>query len=202
MKYPQSIQSLIEHFSKLPTVGPKTAERFVFNLLKKSPGELYEFGEALKNLKKELKTCSQCLSISLTDPCDICAKPDRSTDLLCLVATFQDLLSIESTGQYQGRYFILGGLLDTIENVQPADLNIKLLVNRINELIKNGQNLEIILALSPTVEGESTGMYLAKLLSNPKIKISKLARGLPSGSNLEYADETTLKNALKYRQNV
>ena len=199
MRYPRVIQNLIDQFALLPSVGPKTAERYVFYLLKQNPEKLMIFSRSLGELRGGLKVCSECLALSENSPCEICADESRSSDLICIVASLQDLISVENTRQYNGRYFILGGLINTIEDIKPDDLNIRQLADKINGLLKARKNLEIILALSPTIEGETTALYLTKLLKNPNIKITRLARGLPVGATLEYVDEMTLGNALKYR---
>lgn len=202
MRYPAAIQNLIDQFSQLPSVGPKTAERYVFHLLKSNPEKIQLFAQYLSNLKRNLKTCSSCLAISESDPCPVCSDQNRPDSTLCIVASLQDMISLENTRQYQGKYFILGGLINTIENIRPDDLPLKKLVEKINLLLKTHSDLEIILALSPNLEGETTALYLSKLLKNPHIKITRLARGLPSGANLEYVDEMTLGNALKYRNTI
>jgi len=202
MKYPAAIQNLIDQFSQLPSVGPKTAERYVFYLLKSNPEKIQLFSQYLSNLKKDLKICSQCLALSENDPCLICSDKNRPETTLCIVANLQDMISLENTRQYQGKYFILGGLINTIENIRPDELPLKKLTERIKTLLAANTNLEIILALSPNLEGETTALYLAKMFKNPQIKITRLARGLPSGANLEYVDEMTLGQALKYRHTV
>jgi recombination protein RecR len=199
MKYPASIKNLIAQFAELPTVGPKTAERYVFYLLRQSPEKLKMFAHHLSELKNNINICSSCQRIAETDPCEICSDEKRDKALICIVANLQDLISMENTNQFNGQYFVLGGLINAIDGIKPEDLNIRKLAEKINALLKVKNNIEIILALSPTMEGESTAMYLSKLLKNPKIKISRLARGLPMGANLEYVDEMTLGNALKYR---
>jgi recombination protein RecR len=197
MNYPKSIRELIEIFARFPSVGPKTAERYVSFLLSQPKTKLSEIAEAIKNLKDNLKICQNCFNISETDPCPICAQTNRDKKLLCIVADGRNINLIERTGDYNGLYFILGGELNTIEGTRPEDLNIKKLIER----IKNNNISEVILALNPTMEGETTVMYLAKLLKqiNPKIKTTKLARGLPAGAELEYADELTLSHAFKHR---
>jgi recombination protein RecR len=195
MEYPKTITKLIEHFQKLPSVGPKTAERYVFYLLKKSPQELADFAYNLNQLKTNTKTCSYCQAISENNPCEICSNKNRDKSLLCIMANTQEMISLENTHKYNGLYFILNNLINTIENQGPESLNIKKLINRIRkEKIK-----EVILALSPTLEGESTVMYLSKILKEEGVKVSRLARGLPLGSSLEYTDEVTLSQSLKYR---
>lgn len=195
MRFPRAIANLIEAFSQLPSVGPKTAERYVFHLLKSSPEKLENLTKFLAELKTSITVCPDCLAISETSPCSICSDLARKNGTLCLVENIQDLISIEATRQYQGQYFILGGLINTIENIKPEDLNIEKLLRK----IKQAEFKEIILALNFTLEGETTSLYLNKILQNYNLKITRLAKGLPAGSDLEYADETTLATALKYR---
>lgn len=198
MKYPSSIQSLIDHFTKLPSVGPKTAERYVFYLLKQHPEGLQAFAQAIAELKEKTAVCRNCLAIAEANPCAICSDAKRDLASLCLVADTRDLLAIEATGQYHGLYFILGGTINTIEGVKPEQLNLKQLAAR----LKQNTIKEIILAFNPDLEGETTSLYLAKFLKPRKIKITRLAKGLPMGADLEYADEITLTNALKYRNEI
>jgi len=198
MKFPISIQRLINHFLKLPTVGPKTAERYVFYLLKEQPEELQKFAQDIAELKEKTTVCRICLSYAETDPCLICADSRRDNGVLCVVSNTRDMITIESTRAYNGIYHILGGQLNAILGIKPEQLNINQLVARIKQ---NGIK-EIILALSPNLEGETTSMHLIKLLKPLRIKITRLAKGLPMGSDLEYADEMTLANALKYRNKV
>lgn len=196
MKYPDYIQELIEHFSKFPSVGPKTAERYVFYLLNKDIGQVKSLALALSELPEKIKRCSRCHTFSTTDPCQICADENRQKNILCLVENSQDLAVIENTKQFNGYYFVLNQLLNTLENIGPE----KLPLPALHTLIKKNKVEELILALNFTLEGESTSLYLKKLF--PDLKITRLARGLPAGSDLEYADELTLANALKYRNNL
>ncbi len=200
MKYPPAIQRLINFFAQLPSVGPKTAERYVFYLLDKSPAELSQFASALAELKAKTTVCSICNAIAEQNPCSICIDQKRNHSLLCIVADTRDMLAIEAIGQFAGRYYVLGGEIDTINEIKPENLKIKALTDRLKkEAIK-----EIILALNPTIEGETTALYLTKVLRpiKPGLKITRLARGLPTGADLEYADELTIANALKYRREV
>jgi recombination protein RecR len=197
MRYPKAIQNLIEKLSALPSVGPKTAERYTFHLLRQSDSNLNDLAEAIKELKTKTTLCASCQAITESNPCAICSSAERSSDTLCLVENTQDLLAIEATGQFSGKYFVLGGLINTINDIKPEDLNIEKLVRR----IKADKIKEIILALNFTLEGETTSLYLNKLLRD-HVKITHLAKGLPAGSDLEYADETTLSNALKYRNEI
>ncbi|MFA5644060.1 MAG: recombination mediator RecR [Patescibacteria group bacterium] len=202
IQYPQSIENLIKQFSKLPSVGRKTAERYVFYLLNQKTDQLRSWAKNINEVSAGLKFCQKCFNLSEKSPCQICSDNKRKENLICLVANPQDLVAIENTKQYEGKYFVLGGLINSIENFGPEKLNIKALIKEINSKLKNNQKIEIILALSPTIEGEATCLYLQKILKNPKIKISKLARGLSTGASLEYADENTLANALKFRRDI
>ncbi len=197
MKYPQALQNLIDRLAILPSVGQKTAERYAFHLLNQSEERLEALATAIKELKQKTTVCHSCLTISETSPCAICADANRNRSSLCVVENSQDLNAIESTKQFNGLYFVLGGLINTIEDVGPETLNINKLIKRIQaEEIK-----ELILALNFTLEGETTALYLGKILKN-RIKITRLAKGLPAGSDLEYADETTLSSALKFRNEI
>lgn len=198
MRFPSSIQKLIDKLTDLPSVGPKTAERYVLYLLQQSPTYLEDLAEKISNLKKDLKICASCLSVSESNPCPICSSENRDDTLLCIVENTRDMITIESSNNYSGLYFILGGTINTIEGVDPEQLNLKKLVKKIKQ--KNIQ--EIILALNPTVEGETTAMYISKMLKDYNIKMTRLARGLPMGSDLEYIDEMTMANALKYRNDL
>ena len=197
MRYPQAIQTLIEKLSALPSVGPKTAERYAFYLLRQSESSLDSLAMAIRELKSKITLCSSCQAISESNPCPICADKARLSDTLCVVENTQDLLTIEATRQFTGKYFVLGGLINTINEVKPDDLNIDKLLKR----IKADSVKEIILALNFTLEGETTSLYLNKLLRD-HLKITRLAKGLPAGSDLEYADEMTLASALKYRNEI
>ena len=161
---------------------------------------MQRFAQSLLELKNKTIICQSCLAITENNPCTICSNQKRNQNQLCIVADTRDMISIESTKQYSGLYFILGGVLNSIDLVKPEQLNTQLLINK----IKSRRNLEIILALNPNLEGETTAMYLVKLIKSlsPDIKITRLARGLPMGADLEYADELTLTNALKYRNEM
>lgn len=198
MKYPQAIQNLINHFTKLPSVGPKTAERYVFYLLKQSGEDLQKLAQSIAELKENTRLCRRCFAIAETDPCPICADKKRDQTVICVVSTPRDLAAIEMTRQYKGLYHILGGVIDAINDIGPAKLTISHLENR----IKNDGVKELILALSHNLPGETTALYLTKIIKPLNIKISRLAKGLPMGADLEYADEITLTHALKYRNTL
>ena len=210
MQYPPPIVRLIQHFRALPGVGPRTATRFVFALMQKSEDELRAFGHALVDLKAEVRTCKQCFNISLRNPCEICGDSKRDRSILCIVARPQDIQAIEETREYRGLYHVLGGTLNPIEGVTPEQLHIKELLNRIDNPLPSplgrgegeGAMQELILALNPDLEGEATALYLSKLLKPRVPRVTRLARGLPQGADLEYADEVTLINAIKGRREI
>lgn len=202
MKYPQSIENLISMLTRLPAVGPKTAERYVFYLLQQNSEDLQKFAQAIAELKEKTILCKNCHAVSDTSPCEICSNQKRNKNTLCIVTNTRDLIAMENTKEYNGLYHVLGGNIDPIKGIGPEKLNIHSLFQKIN---KNNIE-EIIIALNPNMEGETTTMYLNKEFKNipkiKKIKISRLAKGLPSGFNIEYADEMTLSNALKYRNKL
>jgi len=200
--FPPSLQNLIDYFSHLPGVGPKTALRFVFYLLKQPKAEVAKFSAALGAVTSSVSTCGVCQNFSEKNPCPICADSRRDHGIICVVAEHQDLPVIENTNEYHGTYHVLGGVLDPLHGVTPDQLKIKELVARIQN--GNGKIKEIILALNPDLEGETTMLYLTKLIKSfgKQIKITRLARGLPMGSDLEYADEVTVSDALKGRKEI
>lgn len=197
MHYPKSIQNLIDELVKLPGVGPKTAERYIFYLLKQSQEKLKVFSDSVANLRKDIKICRQCLAVADSDPCPICADKNRDAASICVVENSRDLATIEGTRQHTGKYFVLGGLINALDEVSPDKLPFK----KLEKLVEEDRAKEVIIALSFTIEGETTAMYIKRLLKD-RVKVSRLARGLPSGSNLEYADDLTLLNALKYRNEI
>ena len=194
-RFPETIQNLIEEFNKLPGIGPKTSERFIFYLLKQPTEELDKLAERIKHLKEKITTCPICYNLTDTTPCAICSDSRRDQKTICVVSESPDVIAIEKTSKYQGVYHVLGGVINQIEGIGPEQLKIKELVNR----IKKDRIKEIILATNPDLEGESTALYLARLLKPMKIRITRIGRGLPMGSNIEYADEVTLANALAGR---
>ena len=198
MPYPKSIENLIIFFSKLPSVGPKTAERYVFFLLKQNPEYLQSLAQSIAELKEKTTVCSSCFAISGKSPCEICDDSKRNSETICIVANTKDMLVIENSKEYKGKYHILGGVINTIDGIKPESLKI----NELIEKIKKNSIKEIIFALSSNIEGETTALYLKKILSPFSLKITRIARGLPSGAELEYADEITLANALKFRNEI
>jgi recombination protein RecR len=202
MSLPKSIQNLIEEFSKLPGIGPKTAGRLTFYLLTKPDNDVTGFGEAVVNLKKKLKYCSNCYNITENDPCDICASSRRDKSKLMVVEEPLDIIALEKTG-FDGLYFCIGGQISPIDGIGPENLRIRPLIDKIE---KDESLKEVILATDPSLEGEATAMYIAKQIDklNPptggKTKVTRIARGLPVGGDLEYADEITLSRALEGRK--
>jgi len=192
------IQNLIDQFNKLPGIGQKTSERFVFSLLKKPQAEINQFIQALNNLKEGIKICSDCHNFSAKSLCEICADKTRDQSVICVVAESVDIIALEKVSEYHGVYHVLQGLINQIEEVGPEKLKIKELINR----IKKNKVEEIILALNATMPGETTALYLARELKPLGIKITRLARGLPMGSDIEYADEITLSSALSGRREI
>lgn len=195
---PQALKSLIEQLSKLPGLGQRSATRMAFYLINRPEKDLNNLAQAIKDLPQKIKTCQKCFNLtSGSQTCLICADQKRNQELICIVEDILDIVTIERTRQYNGVYHVLGGLISPPDGITPDKLRVRELVSRIKNL-KGGQT-EIILALNPTTEGDTTGLYLEKLLSPLNVKITKLNRGLSTGSDLEYADQTTLINALKYR---
>ncbi len=197
-KFPKPIENLIAELGKFPGVGPKTAERYAFSLLKRTKVERQRLAEAVTAPDLTLRTCSVCRNYTETDPCAVCGDPKRDHDQICVVASEQDLLAVDHTGEYRGLYHILGGTLSPADGVTPEHLNIRELLARVRET----KPREIILALDPTIEGEATMMYLARLLQGSGVHLTRLARGLPIGSELGYADEVTLSDALRGRREI
>jgi recombination protein RecR len=197
--YPQAIENLIKTFSMLPGIGRKTAERFVFYLLKRPKGEIHRFSEHLKELHDNLHLCPDCFNFSgQQGQCGICRNSSRDPQVICVVEEIHDLIMIENTNEHNGVYHVLGGKIDPIEGIMAANLTVKKLVER----VQSNNVQEIILALNPDIQGEATILYLKKLFATVPVKITLLARGLPMGSDIEYADEITLSNALKGRREI
>ncbi|MBI2626239.1 MAG: recombination protein RecR [Candidatus Nealsonbacteria bacterium] len=198
MAYPEPIQKLIEQFSKFPTVGPRTAARFVFYLLKLPKSETEELLKSISQLKEEIKLCPFCFKPFRSDEnlCEICSNPSRDKSIICVVEKETDLESIENIKKYRGRYFILGG---NVSRLRQEDIK-KLRTEELLERVKIPEIQEIIIATNSTAEGEATALYIERLLKPLNKKLSRLGRGLPVGSELEYADEETLSSALDNRK--
>ena len=194
--YPAPVARLIEALQRLPGVGPKTAQRMTFFLLKRSADEVRELSESLVAVKERIVYCRTCFNVTDEDPCRICADPARDDRVLCVVEEPNDLLAMERTGEYHGRYHVLLGALSPLDGVGPDDLKVRELLVRLEQ----GDVAEVILATNPNVEGEATALYLAKLLRPLGPRVTRIARGLPVGGDLEYADQVTLSKALEGRR--
>jgi len=196
LRLPSSLERAINEFSKLPGIGPKTAQRLAFYLLKRDNIELQNLSESLAELKKGVTFCSQCHNMAETDPCSVCADANRDHTLICVVEEPLDALAIEKTNQFPGVFHVLGGVLNPMEGIGPEQLQIESLKKRAADLGAK----EIIIATNPTLEGETTAMHLAKVLKDSGVKVTRIARGLPMGGDLEYADEITLSRAMEGRR--
>jgi len=201
MRIAKAISSLTESFEKLPGIGPKSAQRLTYYLLRVPQVQLDEFSNNLNRLKKDTVLCKVCKNIAETDPCTICSDPVRDHTICLVVENPLDVLAFERSGRYKGLYHVLHGAINPLENIGPDEIFISDLVNRVTDndsLIK-----ELIIATNPTMEGEATSMYLLKLLkSDSSIKITRLGMGIPTGADLEYADDTTLTQALEGRREL
>jgi recombination protein RecR len=196
--FPEPVARLIEALQKLPGVGPKSAQRMTFFLLKRPADEVGELSAALTALKTRIVHCSRCFNVTEEDPCRICGDPARDARSLCVVEEPNDLLAVERTGEFKGRYHVLMGALSPLDGVGPEDIRVRELLHRLD-----GETVdEVILATNPSVEGEATAIYLAKLLKPLGLRITRIARGLPVGGDLEYADEVTLSKALEGRKEM
>ncbi len=198
-RFPQPIVNLVAAFSRLPGVGPKTALRYVFYLLKQPKADLSVMARALVELGEKIQVCEQCFTYSERTDCEICTDPKRDPSVVCVVEESRDIATIEATNVFQGLYHVLGGTLNPIEGMTPDVIRIKEITDRVEA---NTNIQEIILALSPTIHGETTMMYLQKQLARHGRRVSRLARGLPVGATLEFADEVTLGDALKGRRGI
>ncbi len=196
MIYTKPLARLIEEFQKLPGIGPKSAQRLAFHILKRSEAEVQGFSAALIDAKERIGTCSQCFNLSCEDPCELCANPSRDHMLMCVVPEPRDLFALERTGEYKGIYHVLEGLISPIEGVGPQDLRITELVNR---LTAPTTIQEVILALPPSVEGDTTSLYLSKVIKPTGVRLTRIAFGLPVGGDIEYADALTLTRAMSGR---
>lgn len=218
MEYTKALADLIEEFNKFPGVGPKSAQRMAFALLKKSNEQNQRFLEVARRAKNEIKQCSICFNLSSDDICEICTDTKRQDNLICVVEEVKDLIAIEKTKEFRGKYHVLGGLISPLDGISSADLNVEALLGRIktyfhvNDNFENQCNaedqplkdaLELVFAISPSTEGEATMLFLKKMISkldcSDQIMMSRLAYGLPLGADLDYADELTIVKALEAR---
>jgi len=192
---PVNIEKTIEEFSKLPGIGPKSAERLTFYLLRKLNENVEQFGNTIKNLKDGIKYCKTCKNLTTEDKCSICADESRDQSIICIVEDPLDLIALEKANEYKGVYHVLHGLISPVEGIGPEELTIENLIDR----VKRKDIKEIIIALNPSMEGEATAAYITRYIKPLEVKITRIARGIPVGGDLEYADSQTLKRALEGR---
>jgi recombination protein RecR len=198
MLYPKSLSRLIESFKKLPGIGDKTAERMALSVLQFDKETIDIFAQSIKDVNEKIKECPICHHLTEEDECYICKDKNRNADILCIVEEPKDVISLEKIGTFNGRYHVLGGLISPSDGINPEDINISSLVDR----IKNNKVKEVILALKSSIEGETTALYISKVLGGLELKISKIAYGLPIGVDIEYIDALTLERALEDRIDV
>lgn len=199
MVFPKQIQNLIEAFERLPGIGPKSAARLAFYLLHVPGPEIKKLGDAVLGLKEGLQLCLVCKNITGSEICDICADDSRDKSVICVVESPLDVFSFEKVGKYKGTYHVLGGVIDPLHNIGPEELYIDDLIKRV---VDSSLHVEVILALNPTMEGEATAMFIRSKIQETrnKTKITRLGMGMPTGGDIQYADETTLSRALEGRR--
>ena len=196
--FAEPIERLVEEFRKLPGIGTKTAQRLAYSVLRRPREDAERLSRALLEVKDKIRSCSLCNNFSDQDPCNYCRSASRSHETICVVEEPNDILAIEKTREYHGQYHVLHGVLSPINGIGPEDLKLKNLLERLRE----GDVREIIVATNPNVEGEATAIYLAKLLKPTGVKVSRIALGVPVGSDLEFADEVTMSKALEHRHEL
>jgi len=196
--YPEPIAKLIESFTRLPGIGPKTASRLAFHVITMKEDDVIDFAKALVSVKRNLHYCSVCCNITDTDPCRICQDKTRDPSVICVVQDHKDVVAIERTKEFNGYFHVLQGAISPMEGIGPDDIRLKELLNRLtDERVK-----ELILATNANIEGEATAMYVSRLIRHFDIKVTRIAHGLPVGGDLEYADEVTLSKALEGRREL
>ena len=195
----QSIQNLMNELSRLPGIGMRSAERIAFHLLKQKAEDAMRLADAIRDVKTRIKHCSVCYNLTESDPCDICSNPSRDQGLVCVVEQPKDLLALEATGLYQGVYHVLLGRISPLEGINPEDLTIDGLVTR----LESGSVREVIMGTNPTMEGDGTALYVQGIIARyPQVTVTRLARGLATGSNIEYANRNVLADAISGRQKM
>ena len=197
--YTQSLQNLMSQLSRLPGIGVRSAERIAFHLLKQKPAEAMQLADAIRDVKTRIRHCSICYNLTEQDPCDICGDATRDHGVVCVVEQPKDLLALETTGLYKGVYHVLLGRIAPLEGMEPGDLTIDALMNR----LAGGEVREVIMGTNPTMEGDGTALHLQSLIGQfPAVQITRLARGLPTGSSIEYANRNILADAISGRQKM
>jgi len=192
---PKNIDELINEFNRLPGIGPKTAQRLAFHILKSPDFVAKELGDALVRVKEGIGFCKECFTLTTSESCDICKDTSRDRDIVCVVEDPMDLIAIEKTGEYKGLYHVLHGAIAPLDGIGPDELKMQELQAR----VAAGSIKEVIIATNPSLEGEATGLYIGRILADYDVKITRIARGLPSGGELEYADQTTIMRAMAGR---
>ena len=197
-KYAKPLMRLIDELSSLPGIGGKSAQRLAFHILSMEDEDVEALAESIKNAKKSMRYCSVCGNLTDTDPCSICGDETRDKKSLCVVETPRDVAAMERIREYRGRYHVLHGCISPVDGIGPGDINIHCLLKR----LQTEEVEEVIMATNPTIEGEATAMYIARLLKPAGLKVSRIAHGLPVGADLEYADEVTLSKSLENRKEL
>ncbi len=198
MKYPTPIENLIECFSKLPGVGNKSAERLALSTLNLDQDVINTFSSSLLDVKTKIKRCKKCNNLTDEDECSICKDKNRNKDLLCVVEEAKNIILFEKNGLFNGYYHVINGLISPLDGINPEDLNIDMLIKR----IEKDKVKEVVIAVKPSIEGETTALYISKLLKNKNVKVSKIAYGVPIGADIDYVDSLTLEMALENRQQI
>jgi recombination protein RecR len=196
MRYPKPIEKAIQEFTKLPGIGPRSAERLVFHLLRASRSDCTALAASITELKRKIHHCSICYNVAESDPCTVCSNKGRDSGTICVVERPADVMAVEKAGSYRGLYHVLMGKISPLDGVGPVNLRVKELLQR----IEKGGVKEVVIATGSDVEGEATALYLAKVVKPLKVKVSRIAHGLPMGSSLDYSDEVTISRALNGRR--
>ena len=198
MKYPAPIENLIECFSKLPGVGNKSAERLALSTLNLDQDVINQFSSSLLDVKTKIKKCKICNNLTDEDECSICKDKSRNKDLLCVVEDAKNIILFEKNGLFNGYYHVINGLISPLDGINPEDINLDMLIKR----IEKDKVKEVVIAVKPSIEGETTALYISKLLNNKNVKVSKIAYGVPIGADIDYVDSLTLEMALENRQQI
>ena len=197
-KYPKPLNKLINELSRLPGIGGKTAQRLAFHILSMSDGDAFRLSDSIREAKEQMRYCSVCGNLTDVDPCAICSDTDRDPSVICVVESPRDVIAMEKIREFKGYYHVLHGTISPMDGIVPDDINLKSLVLR----LQDERVQELIIATNPTIEGEATAMYIARLIKPSGIKVSRIAHGIPVGGDLEYADEVTLLKAVEGRRQL
>ena len=198
MNYPESLNNLINSLKKLPSIGEKSAERLAFAIMNMDDEDINLFSSSILDVKSKIKKCSICGNITESDKCNICTNEERDDSIICVVEDSKNIITLEKMGSYSGKYHVLNGLISPMNGKGPNDIEITSLVNK----VKNNEVKEVIIAISPTLEGETTALYISKLLENTNVLVSKIAYGIPMGADMEYLDPMTLSMAINNRNKI